>query len=130
MMRADVDLHHGRFEEAAARLAAPAATTTWWRSPYAATRAEAMVRAGGDDAPGALTEAEVLVGDHSYAQGVLMRAQGLYQDDENRLRDAFSLFEQIECPYQAARTGWLLRGDDGAESERTLARLGAPPPVG
>ncbi len=130
MMRADVDLHHGRVDEAAARLAAPAATTTWWRSPYAATRAEAMVRAGGDDAPGALTEAEALVGDHSYARGVLMRAQGLYQEDENRLRDAFSLFEQIECPYQAARTGWLLGGDDGAEAERTLARLGAPPPVG
>ena len=102
MMRADVDLHHGRVDEAAARLAAPAATTTWWRSPYAATRAEAMVRAGGDDAPGALTEAEALVGDHRYARGVLMRAQGLYQEDENRLRDAFSLFEQIECPYQAA----------------------------
>ena len=28
MMRADVDLHHGRVDEAAARLAAPAATTT------------------------------------------------------------------------------------------------------
>ena len=59
-----------------------------------------------------------------------MRAQGLYQEDENRLRDAFALFEEIECPYQAARTGWLLGGGDSAESERALARLGAPPPVG
>jgi hypothetical protein len=40
------------------------------------------------------------------------------------------VFEEIECPYQAARTGWLLGGAERAEAERKLAALGATPPAG
>jgi hypothetical protein len=39
------------------------------------------------------------------------------------------VFEELECPYQAARTGWLLGGEARKEAERGFARLGAPPPV-
>ena len=130
MMRADVDLHHGRVDEAAARLAAPAATTTWWRSPYAATRAEAMVRAGGEDAPGALTEAEALVGDHSYATGSPDARPGLVPRGREPLARCLLPVRADRVSLPGGANGLAAGRRDSAQSERTLARLGAPPPVG
>jgi hypothetical protein len=72
--------------------------------------------------------AEATIGDHRYASGVLMRARGLQDGDEGALREALSLFKEIECPYQAARTGWLLGGAEREEAERGFADLGATLP--
>jgi hypothetical protein len=60
---------------------------------------------------------------------VLLRARALGGDSEKLQRRSLALFEEIGCPYQAARTGWLLGGADRADAERTLARLGATPPA-
>jgi hypothetical protein len=45
------------------------------------------------------------------------------------LRESLEILERIECPYQAARSGWLLGGDACREAQRTLERLGARLPA-
>ncbi len=100
----------------------------WWRPLYLATCAEALVRAGDEGAEAALAEARAAIGDNPYARALTLRAAALRDDDETGLREALAVFERIECPYQAARTGWLLGGDARAEAERTFARLGATLP--
>jgi hypothetical protein len=45
------------------------------------------------------------------------------------MREALSLFKEIECPYQAARTGWLMGGAERAEAEQGFAALGATLPT-
>jgi class 3 adenylate cyclase/tetratricopeptide (TPR) repeat protein len=129
LLQSEVDLHRGRFREAADRVAQPPSSTFWWRAIYAATRAEAMLRAGDPRAREALGEAEAMIGDHRYARGVVLRARGLREDDQDTIREALSVFRDIECPYQAARTGLLLGAPDRAEAERALAALGATTPV-
>jgi len=128
LLESEVDLHRGCLREAADRVAEVPSTNFWWRAVYAATRAEALVRAGDARAPEAIGMAEATIGDHRYASGVLMRARGLQDDDEGTLREALSLFKEIECPYQAARTGWLLGGAEREEAERGFAALGATLP--
>jgi class 3 adenylate cyclase/tetratricopeptide (TPR) repeat protein len=128
LLESEVDLHRGCLREAANRLAEVPASNFWWRAVYAATRAEALVQAGDARAAAAITDAEDTIGDHRYARGVLLRAQGLQDGAEDSLREALSLFKEIECPYQAARTGWLLGGADRTEAERGFAALGATLP--
>jgi len=130
LLEADVDLHHGRIAAAAERLERRPATDMWWRPAYAAVRAEVYVRVAEERAADALEDAEAAVGDHAYGRATLLRARGLAEDDEALLREALGAFKEIDCPYQAARTGWLLGGEDRAEAERTLAALGASPPAG
>jgi class 3 adenylate cyclase/tetratricopeptide (TPR) repeat protein len=129
MLEADVDLHAGRLPRAAERIAGVPATNFWWRAAYAATRAEALVRAGHSGASDAIAEAQATIGDHCYARGVLLRARGLQDDSEDSLREALALFREIECPYQAARTAWLLGGTERDEAERSFAALGATLPA-
>jgi hypothetical protein len=129
MLQSDVDLHAGRLLEAANRLAEDPATNFWWRAAFAATRAEALVRAGDRRADDAIAEAQARIGDHSYARAVLLRARGLREQSEEPIRESLRLFKEIECPYQAARTGWLLDGDHRAEAERGFAALGATLPA-
>jgi tetratricopeptide (TPR) repeat protein len=129
LLQADVDLHNGCAGEAAAKLSEPAATEMWWQTTYAATRAEALVRAGDPRGPQALAEAQASVGDHGYATGVLLRAQALAREDEGALRESLAVFQRIECPYQAARSGWMLGGADRDEAGRILGRLGATLPA-
>jgi class 3 adenylate cyclase len=128
LLESDVDLHRGCLREAAERVARVPEGNFWWRAVYAAVRAEALVRAGDDRAGEAIGEAEETIGDHRYARGVLVRARGLQDDSEELLRESLSVFEEIECPYQAARTGLLLGGDDRARAERSLEALGATLP--
>ncbi len=128
LLESDVDLHRGCLREAADRVAEVPPGNFWWQAVYAATRAEALVRAGDDRGPAAIVDAEATIGDHCYARGVLLRARGLRDDAEELIREALDLFTEIECPYQAARTGWLLGGADRAAAERGFAALGATPP--
>jgi class 3 adenylate cyclase/tetratricopeptide (TPR) repeat protein len=129
MLQSDVDMHAGRLRQAAERLAEAPKSNFWWRSAFTATRAEALVRAGDERAADAIAEAEATVGDHRYAGAVLLRAQALRDDSEEPLREALAVFTEIECPYQAARTGWLLGGSDRAEAERGFSALGATAPA-
>ena len=117
-------------QEAIARMTEECSSSTWWRSAYAATRAEALVHASADEAGAALAEAEQVVGDHGYAGGVLLRASAQHQEDEALLRESLAVFERIDCRYQAARTGWLLGGDARSQAERAFASLGTRPPSG
>jgi class 3 adenylate cyclase len=128
LLESEVDLHRGCLRQAADRVAEVPATNFWWRAVYAATRAEALVRAGDARGQEAIGEAEATIGDHRYARGVLLRARGLHDDEEGPIRESLALFNEIECPYQAARTGWLLGGGDRAEAERGFAALGATLP--
>jgi class 3 adenylate cyclase/tetratricopeptide (TPR) repeat protein len=129
LLETDVDLHRGRLREAARRVTEVPAGKMWWRAEFVATRAEALVRTGDELGPTAIAEADATIGDHRYAGGVLLRARALHEGSEELLREALAVFEEIGCPYQAARTGWLLGGADRADAERTLADLGATPPA-
>jgi hypothetical protein len=100
----------------------------WWTTPYLATRAEAFVLSDDPRWEEALTEATDQVGEYLYAQGILLRARGLAGSDQALLRESLALFEQLECPYQAARSGWLLGGEAKEAAGGTFERLGAAPP--
>jgi class 3 adenylate cyclase/tetratricopeptide (TPR) repeat protein len=129
LLESDVDIHAGRLELAAERLCTVPKTNFWWRAVFQATRAEALVRAGDPRGTEAMAEAEATAGEHRWARGVLLRARGLQHGDEASLRESLALFREIESPYQAARTGWLLGGDDRADAERTFTDLGATLPA-
>jgi class 3 adenylate cyclase len=128
LLHADVDLHHGNLESAAERVTEPSGGT-WWRSPFFATRAEAFVRAGHPDAEKAIRLAEQRVGEHAYAQSVVLRARAQSTGDKGLLGKSLALFESIKCPYQTARTGWLIGGAAREAAAETLERLGAVPPA-
>jgi class 3 adenylate cyclase len=128
--RADVALHRGRIADAVEILkTGPEVFLFWWRPLYVATCAEALVRAGDAGADAALVQAQAGIGDNPYARALMLRAAALRDDDESAMREALAVFERIECPYQTARTGWLLGGDARAEAERTFASLGATLPA-
>jgi class 3 adenylate cyclase len=126
--RADVDLHHGRFDSAAQRLAEPALKSFWWRTIYHAARAEALSRAEADSVAEAIELAERYVGENRYAHALLQRARALHSGDGALLREALQSFTEIECPFQAARTGWLIGGPAREVAAETFAHLRAVPP--
>jgi hypothetical protein len=60
--------------------------------------------------------------------GILLRAKGVFSDDESQLRESLELFKEIDCPYQAARSGWMLGGADRDEAKSRFESLGATLP--
>jgi len=76
-----------------------------------------------------LAQAEGRVGEYLYAHGILMRARGIAGRDEELLRESLALFERIECPYQAARSGWLVGGEAKEAAGRAFELLGATLPA-
>ena len=126
--RADVDLHHGRLEEAAERMAG-ASESFWWRAVFHGAKAEAFARAGSEGVGETIETARTFVGHNLYAQGLLRRAEGAYSSDQGLLLSALELFEQIECPFQAARTGWLIGGEARERARAIFERLGAVEPA-
>jgi tetratricopeptide (TPR) repeat protein len=128
VMRADVELHQGEVECAADRFVSRI-STTWFRSPYLAGRAEAFARLGRKEADEAILAAEENIGEHRYGLGILLRAKGIRSGDETTMRESLDLFKELDCPYQSARTGWLLGGEDREEAKRTFEGLGATLPV-
>lgn len=129
VMRADIELHQGLTDRAAERFESDI-STTWFRSPYMASRAESYARLGRPDTDEAILVAEEYIGEHRYAMGILLRAQGIHTEDENALRESLELFKELDCPYQTARTGWLLGGEQRDEAVEIFGRLGATPPAG
>ena len=116
VMQADVDLHQG-----AARLRRrPLRPTGRDRLvPLAVLRDEGRgyARLGRKDADDAIATAEASIGEHRYARGILLRAKGIRSGDDAALRESLALFEELDCPYQAARSGWLLGGKDARGGE-------------
>jgi class 3 adenylate cyclase len=127
-LRADVALHHDRRDDAARLLASPE-PGFWWKAPYLAARAEAFVLAASDDAEEALALAEAPTMRQPYARATLLRAQGQRTGEEAPVREALEIFREMGCPYQLARTGWLLDADARSESEEIFERLRVPPPA-
>jgi class 3 adenylate cyclase len=123
-MQADVEMHQGLADCAADRLAEQA-DLSWFGGPYLAARAEAYARDGREGVEQAIEVAEGVMGEHRYASGILLRAKGIHWRDESRLRESLDLLTEIECLYQAARSGWLLGGDDREQAKRTFESLGA-----
>ena len=128
-MRAEVMLHQGRAAEAADLLPPPPDAWSWWGPPYLAARAEALVRAGREGAERALAEAEAASFEHPYARAIALRARALSAGEEWPLTESLAILREIECPYQAARSGWLLGGEDRAAAQRIFERLRTAPPV-
>jgi hypothetical protein len=127
MLAIDLELHRGRIDEAVA-IGAEEVMGSQWVATYASSRAEAFVLAGRDDAADAIGWADPRVGQDRYADAILLRAKGLHASDDSLLMDSMHSFEQMECPFQAARTGWLLGGADRERARETFERLGAIPP--
>jgi hypothetical protein len=110
-LRADVELHHGRAAEAQDFLQTRSQDINgWWRSLYAAVRAEAF---GGDE----IDEAVALVGDDAHAAAILARAQG-------KLEAAREGFRKCGAVYQWARTTLQVGGPDVDEALATYEALG------
>ena len=128
VMRADIELHQGLVERAAERFG-PDIASTWFRSPYLAGRAEAYARLGRPDADDAILVAEEYIGEHRYGMGILLRAKGIRSGDEELTRQSFELFKELDCPYQVARTGWLLGGEARDEAAEIFARLRTTEPA-
>jgi hypothetical protein len=128
MFGIDLELHRGAFADAVAIGADPIAVSQW-TATYACSRAEAFVRAGRDDAADAIAWAEPRIGQDRYARAILLRAKGLHASDESLLRESKALFEEMACPFQAARSGWLLGGSDREQAAETFTRLEATLPA-
>jgi len=129
MFGIDLELHRGCFEDAVS-LATDPVQGSQWTGIYACSRAEAFVRAGLDEAADAIAWAEERVGEDRYAAATLLRARALQSGDESLLRESKSRFEEMLCPFQVARSGWLLGGKDREQAKETFERLGATLPAG
>jgi tetratricopeptide (TPR) repeat protein len=129
MFEVDLEMYRGNFSDAAAIGIRPEAGSHW-TAAYSAIRAEAFLRAGRADAAEALAWAEPHVGQDRYARGILLRARALHAGDDALLRESRTLFEEMSCPFQAARTGWLLGGEERERARETFERLGANEPAG
>ena len=128
--RADVDIHHGRFSSAAADALKRRRFRASGGGPiYHPARAEAFARAGHPGTAEAIDLARRFVGENRYAKGLAQRAEGIYQGDRGLLAAALERFEEIECPYQAARSGWLVGGEERERARTTFERLGAVEPA-
>jgi hypothetical protein len=101
----------------------------WWNTVYLATRAEVLVLAGRFDATAAVEEAERHVGEQPYARAITLRARGQHTADRELIERARAIFAQLGCPYQEARTSWLLGGAERDRAAETFERLRALVPA-
>jgi hypothetical protein len=110
-MKADVHLHHGRREAAAALLAThPSELFSEWAGWYAAVRAEALRGT-------AIDEAEAFLEGGTYSLAVLARARG-------EMERALSLFQSCGATYQAARTAVQMGAPKAQQALATYKDLG------
>jgi hypothetical protein len=124
----DLALHRGMFGDAVA-IGAEEVAGSQWTASYSSIRAEAFVRVGHPDAAEAIAWAQSQIGQDPYARGILLRARGLHEGDESLIRDSLATLEETGSPFQAARTGWLLGGDERDRAAETFERLGATLPA-
>ena len=128
LLQADVALHHGLPDVAAEHVKDPKGGF-WWNTVFLATRAEVGVVVGSADADAALALAESVVSEQPYARAVALRARGRRSGDPDLIERSRALFAEIDCPFQEARSAWLLGGGERARAESVFAGLGAAPPA-
>jgi hypothetical protein len=128
LLKADVEIHRGSIDCAIERVLDPTGGF-WWHTVYLATRAECFVLGGRPDSEATLREIEAYVDEQPYARAITLRARGQLEDDPAAIERARALFAELECPYQEARTGWLLGGELREAAGQTFERLGTPPPA-
>ncbi len=128
MLHAQALLHHGRSDEAYELVEPVPELWTWWAGHYLAVRAEVccVVRAPGFEE--ALAGAADVTIQSPYLQGVVERARGIANDDEDSLRRALAFFEGCGARLDIARTLWLLGGDDRNRAREIYAELKSPLP--
>ena len=126
VMRADIELHQGEVECAADRFESEI-STTWFRSPYLAGARGGVSRAWGARTPTRRSwPPRRTSASTATRMGILLRAKGIRTGDEATLRESLDLFKELDCPYQSARTGWLLGGEERERGEaRPSSGLGA-----
>jgi class 3 adenylate cyclase len=127
MRRADVALHQG---DAASALAMVDGVDPgfWWTDWHLVKLAEVLAVAGSPRAQAAIETAERREHDDPYATGTLARARGIMRNDPAELRAGVDTFDRHGYAFEAARTRWLLGGDDREAGERALVGLGATLP--
>ncbi|MBF6179476.1 ATPase [Nocardia otitidiscaviarum] len=102
-------LHHGRADQALARLAAPPEDLdvefVWvWRHWYTALRAEAATLANDPKSAEYRTAAGTVVAGNPVASAIVDRAIALHDGDLASLSAIAAAFEAAACPYQRDRT--------------------------
>ncbi|WP_344264622.1 ATP-binding protein [Actinomadura napierensis] len=130
-------LHRGPPQHAVEVLATPPEQLTqWfnsvWRPWNAALWAEASVLSGHQDAAGRLGHARVMAAGNPVATAIVDRAAAMTAGTgqgggHNALRAAAAAFADAGCRYQWARTLVFLGGEQRAQGESELARMGAVP---
>jgi class 3 adenylate cyclase len=123
MLAAEVALHLGDVERAVELIDEPS-PGFWWREPILARRAEVFVVAGRADARDALELFDARPVEDPISNAIALRARALMSGDDAPLREALEIFERTECAYEAARTGWMLGGEEREAARKAFARLG------
>jgi predicted ATPase/DNA-binding SARP family transcriptional activator len=128
-------LHHGRAEQAVARLQTPPEEfQTWydgrWRPWYAALWVESAVLSAHPDATERLHRARPLTADNRIAAAIVDRARALADGDRAHLLAAAEALNTAGCRYQWARTLVLAGAGEQIEGRAALAAMGAAPMPG
>ncbi|SHM72465.1 ATP-binding protein [Cryptosporangium aurantiacum] len=125
-------LHHGRPDEAVARLTTPPEEfRTWysglWRPWYAAVWAEAAALSGHPDAAERLARARRSAVDNPIALAVVERSAAVATGDRKGVLAAAEQLHPTGCRYQWARSLVLAGGPERARGADELTRMGATP---
>jgi predicted ATPase/DNA-binding CsgD family transcriptional regulator len=99
----------------------------YWRPWYAALWAESAVLAGAPDAPARLAVAPQHLGDNPVAAAVIDRAAALFAHDSAAMPRIAQRLDELDAPYQAARTRVLAGGAAAARGAVETAARGATP---
>ena len=129
LMIADVAVHFGDLERAAALLSDLGPPSFWWRDPVMAQRTEVLARLGHPEVPDAVAALEARRTDDPFLGAVTLRARAALTGEAELLQEAAAAFDRLECVYAAAYTRWLLGGDERVAAREAFARLGAVLPA-
>jgi hypothetical protein len=128
MLGAEVALHLGDLDRAV-ELIDDRSPAFWWHDPVLARRAEVFAIAGRNDAREALELASARETDDRFATGLRLRAEATLSADQRPMRDALTIFDEMQCTFEAARTRWLIGGSDREAAAETFRKLGALDPA-
>jgi hypothetical protein len=98
-----------------------------WRPWYSALRAESAVLAGSPDAPSRVAVARQHVGENPVAAAIVDRAVALLARDAAQMPAIATRLDELDAPYQAARTRVLTGGADADRGAAEVAACGAAP---
>ena len=123
-----VELHDGRSEDAASRLAGYRPIHFFgplFRQWHAALAAEAAVLAGHSDADARIVDAVAATEHNPIATALARRARTLQGGTNEEFESIAADLDRLGCPYQAARTLSLAGGSTADQGAARLRSLGA-----